>query len=71
MFFKPLEKLKSPFWSCYCVFGDVLTTVKKDTSSYGLEWNVFNEIPGPKGQDSWDLLGRSMLWHENSAHEVS
>lgn len=30
MFFKPLEKLKSPFWSCYCVSRDVLTTVMKD-----------------------------------------
>ena len=46
MFFKPLEKLKSPFWSCYCVFRDVLTTAMKDPSSCGLGWNVFCEIPG-------------------------
>ena len=46
MFFKPLEKLKSPFWSCYCVFRDVLTTAVKDPSSCGLGWNVFCEIPG-------------------------
>lgn len=28
-----LKKLKSPFWSCYCAFPDVLTTVMKDLDS--------------------------------------
>lgn len=48
MFFKPLEKLKSPFWSCYCVFRDVLTTVIKDITDCGLCGMFSMKFQAPK-----------------------